>query len=49
MQWDHGYILLRECFSFWGTENPVRIQEIMRKENYIQILDENLKESAEKL
>ena len=49
MQWDHAYILLGEYFSFRGTENPVRIQEIVRKENYIQILDENMKESAEKL
>ena len=49
MQWDHAYILLRECFSFRGTENPIRIQEIMRKENYIKILGENMKESAEKL
>ena len=43
MQWDHAYILLRECFSFWGTENPVRIQEIMKKDNYIHILDENIR------
>ena len=49
MQWDHVYILLRECLSVRGTEKPVRIQEIMGKENYIQILDENMKEPAEKL
>ena len=40
---------VKGMLSFRGTEHPVRIQEIMRKENYIQILDENMKESAEKL
>ena len=51
MQCDHAYIVLRGCFSYQGsrTGNPVRIQKVMRKQNYIQILDENLKESAEKL
>lgn len=44
-----GNIMLWGCFSSHGTGNLVRIQGIMRKENYIQILDENLKESAEKL
>ena len=48
MQWDHADTILRRCFSYQSTVNPVRIQEILRKENYIQILDENLKESAEK-
>ena len=43
------YIILRWCFSFKGTENSVMILEIMAKDNYIQILDENPKEPAEKL
>ena len=47
MQSDHAYIMLRHRAQ--GTGNPVRIQEILRKEKYIEILDENLKESAEKL
>ena len=49
MRWDNAHILLSKWFSFWGTENPINILEIMREENYIQILDENMKESAEKL
>ena len=49
MQWDHAYTILRGCFSYQGTGNPTRIQKIRRKENYIQILDETLKESAELL
>ena len=48
MQWDHANIMIRGCFSSQGTGSPVRIQELLRKEEYIQILDENLKESAEK-
>ena len=49
MQWDHAYTMLRGCFSYQDTVNPVRIQKIGRKESYIQILYETLKESAEKL
>lgn len=44
-----GSIMLWGCFSSQGTGNLVRVQGIMKKENYIQILDENLKESAENL
>ena len=44
-----GHIMLWGCFSSSGTGNLVRVQGIMKKEDYIQILDENLKESAEKL
>ena len=44
-----GNIMLWGCFSSRGTGNLVRIQGTMRKDDYIQILDENLKESAEKL
>ena len=47
MQWDHSYIMLRGCFSSQDTGSPVRIQKLLRKEEYIQILGENLKESAE--
>ena len=44
-----GNIMLWGCFSSQGTGNLVKVPGIMKKENYIQILDENLKESAEKL
>ena len=44
-----GNIMLWGCFSSQGTGNLVRVQGTMNKENYIQILDENLKEAAEKL
>ena len=49
MQYDHAYTILRESSSSQGTGNPIKIQEILRKENYIQDLEENLKEFAEKL
>ena len=49
MQCNNSYIILRECFSSQRTGNPVRIQEIFRKKNYIQVFEENLKESADKL
>ena len=48
MQWAHAYIMLivnTSCFSSQGTGSPVRIQALLRKEEYIQIFDENLKES----
>ena len=37
------------CFSSSGTVNLVKVQGIIRKEDYNRILDENVKESAEKL
>ena len=43
IQYHHAYIMLRGCFSSQGTGNPARIQGIMRKDKYIQFLDENLK------
>ena len=43
-----GNIMLWGCFSSSGTGNLVNVQGIMRKEDYIRILDENVKESAEK-
>ena len=49
MIWDHAYIMIKGCFSSQGTGSPVRIHELLRKEEYMKILDENLKESAEKL
>ena len=36
-------------FSSSGTENLVKVQGIIRKEDYIRILDENVKKPAEKL
>ena len=44
-----GSIMLWGYFLSQGTANLVRVQGIMKTDNYIQILDENLKESAEKL
>lgn len=44
-----GSIMLWGCFSSSGTGNLVKVQGIMKKEDYIRILDENVKESAEKL
>ena len=44
-----GNVILWGCFSSSGTGNLVKVQGIMRKEDYIRILDENVKESAEKL
>ena len=43
-----GKITLWGCFSSQSTGNLVRIQGIIRGENYIQIHDGNLKESAQK-
>lgn len=44
-----GSIMLWGCFSSSGTGNLVRIHGIMKKEDYQQILRENLKPSATKL
>ena len=44
-----GNIMLWGCFSSSGTGNLVKVQGIMKKEDYIRILDKNVKESAERL
>ena len=44
-----GNIMLRGCFSSSGTGNLVKVQGIMKKEDYISILEKNVKESAERL
>lgn len=44
-----GNIMLWGCFSASGTGNLVRIEGIMKKEDYEKILRENLKQSATKL
>ena len=44
-----GSIMLWRCFSASGTGNLVKVNGIMKKEQYIEILEENIKQSAEKL
>lgn len=44
-----GSIMLWGCFSATGTGNLVRIEGIMKKEDYEKILRENLKQSATQL
>ena len=44
-----GNIMLWGCFSSSGTGNLVKVQGIMKKEDYISILEKNVKESAERL
>lgn len=44
-----GSIMLWGCFSASGTGNLVRVEGIMKKEQYVKILQENLKQSAVKL
>lgn len=44
-----GSIMLWGCFSSSGTGNLVKVQGIMKKDDYIRILRENGKESADKL
>ena len=44
-----GNIMLWGCFTSSGTRNLAQVQGIMKKEDYIRILEKNLKESAEKL
>ena len=39
-------MMFRGCFSSSGTGNLVAIDGIMRSDDYIRILDENLKLSA---
>jgi len=44
-----GSILLWGCFSASGTGNLVKVEGIMKKEGYVKILKENLKQSAAKV
>jgi len=44
-----GSIMLWGCFSASGPGNLVKVDGIMKKEQYIKILEENIKQSAEKL
>ena len=41
--------MLWGCFSASGPGNLVKVDGIMKKEQYIKILEENIKQSAEKL
>ena len=40
-----GNIMLWGCFSAHGTSNLVKVDGIMRKEDYCKILDQNMKHS----
>ena len=42
-------IMLWGCFSASGTGNLIKVEGIMKKEGYVKILKENLKQSAAKL
>ena len=42
-------IMLWECFSVSGTGSLVRVDRIMKKEQYILILNKNIKQSAKNL
>ena len=44
-----GSIMLWGCFSAAGTGNLVRVERVMKKEQYEKILKENLKQSAVKV
>jgi transposase len=44
-----GSIMLWGCFSANGTGNIIKVDGIMRKEDYIGILEGNIKQSAQKL
>ena len=44
-----GNIIMWACFSSNGTGNLIRVQGTMKKEDYIGILKNNVKASAEKL
>ena len=41
--------MLWGCFSASGTGNLLKVVGIMRKEQYIEILQENIRQSAAKL
>lgn len=44
-----GNIMLWGCFSASGTGSLVKVEGIMRKEQYMKIMNENIRQSAEKL
>lgn len=44
-----GSIMLWGCFSASGTRSLIKVEGIMKKEEYVKILKENLKQSSEKL
>ena len=44
-----GSIMLWGCFSASGTGNLVKVEGTMKKEGYVKILKENLRQSAAKL
>lgn len=44
-----GSIMLWGCFSASGTGNLVKVEGIMRKEQYMKIMNENIRQSAKKL
>jgi len=44
-----GNIMLWGCFAASGPGNLVKVEGIMKKEQYIEILQENVKQSARKL
>ena len=44
-----GSIMLWGCFSASGPGNLVKVEGIMKKEQYIQILEDNIRQSAENL
>lgn len=44
-----GSIMLWGCFSANGPGSLVKVDGIMKKEQFIKIMEENLKQSAEKL
>eukprot|EP00112_Aurelia_sp_Birch-Aquarium-sp1_P004939 Seg1557.2 transcript_id=Seg1557.2/GoldUCD/mRNA.D3Y31 product="Transposable element Tcb1 transposase" protein_id=Seg1557.2/GoldUCD/D3Y31 len=44
-----GSIMLWGCFSASGPGNLVKVDGIRKKEQYIEILEENIKQSADKL
>lgn len=43
-----GNIMLWRCTSPTTTDNLIKVQKITRKEDYISILYENVRESTEK-
>ena len=44
-----GNILLWGCFASTGTGRLIQVQGIMEKEDYIRILDQCVKQPAEKI